>query len=85
MTWNIEVPHLNGGWTNHHNEFTDTDVVAKAKKLSITYPTVRVSISAMARNRMVFRAGEMVQEFPDINHFYTNIDKTTQQRWTSIT
>jgi len=84
MKWKITVPHLSGGWQDHYNTSTSTDVVKVATHLSATYPTARVTISALARNRMVFMAGKVIDEVADINHFYTNIDTHTQLEWANI-
>ena len=84
MKWNITVPNLTGGHKDHLNEYPTNNVAERARDYSRTFPAVRVTVSAIARNRMVFVNGIVVQEYPDVSHFYTNIGTEASNEWRDL-
>ena len=60
--------------------FAGANIREQAKRISRAFPGEALMVSAMCRSRLVVQDGEVVREFPDIEHFYDLSDKDPKVR-----
>ena len=76
MSWKIEIDNI--------TTFVDGDVDKVCRILSKNFKGSVLTLTAMARVRRRYKDGEILNDYPDVNIYYSNITPQLQYSWEKL-